>query len=85
MLGQALLPLGQGPGQQCTYNNSTESFNPHNKTNFPREGGGVLSMPTNLPRNVLIQLESIGLQDIEMLEERLKKKKSAKDQKDALR
>jgi len=85
VLGQALLPLGQGPGQECQFDQSTNRFQPHRNTHLPREGGGVLSSPSNLPRNVLMKIESIGVTDIQDLENRLRKKRSAKDQKDAFR
>lgn len=86
VLGQTLQPGGQGAGQQ-------QHRLPHNPNEFeqsksvdrPLQGGGILTTPSNLPRHVLASLPGIDMQTIDALENSMKTKRSAKDQKDAIR
>jgi Exportin-5 family len=86
VLGQTLQPGGQGAGQQ-------QNPLPHNPNEFeqaktvdrPLYGGGILTTPSNLPRQVLAALPGIDMQTIDSLEQNMKNKRSAKAQKDAMR
>ena len=86
VLGQTLQPGGQGAGQQ-------QNTLPHNPSEFeqaktvdrPLNGGGILTTPSNLPRQVLTALPGIDMQALDLLEQGMKTKRSAKAQKDAMR
>jgi len=85
VLGQYLLPGGQGPGLQ-------QSQDPLNATHFqqtkvvdrPLQGGGILQVPSDFPRRVLMDI-GMNQGDILALEKNLVELRSAKDQKEAFR
>jgi hypothetical protein len=87
VLGQALLPGAQGPGLQCDSNadlsagiNSNITFTQHKNVTSPRDGGGVLQNPSDLPRNTLATLPGSGADAVMKLEQHMINKRSAKDQ-----
>lgn len=81
VLGQILMPGGQGPGLQ-------QPSPPHNPNIYeqckfvsnPLHGGGILCFPSDLPRQILSELPGVGIETIKNLEGRLKDKRAAKDQ-----
>lgn len=86
VLGQALLPGGQGPGmQQPTQPNNPTEFEQAKTVDKPLQGGGVLTTPSNLPRHVLASLPGIDMNAIDELEKSMKTERAAKAQKDAMR
>jgi hypothetical protein len=87
VLGQALLPGGQGPGLQCEPSadlssgiNSNITFTQHKNVTSPRDGGGVLQNPSDLLRNTLATLPGSGADPVMKLEQQMINKRSAKDQ-----
>lgn len=86
VLGQTLQPGGQGLGQQQpTLLHNPSEFEQAKTVDNPLQGGGILTIPSNLPRHVLASLPGIDMQAIDAMEESMKTKRSAKDQKDAIR
>ena len=86
VLGQALQPGGQGPGQQQpTLPHNPNEFEQAKSVDRPLQGGGILTTPSNLPRHVLASLPGIDMQAIDEMEQSMKQKRSAKAQKDAIR
>lgn len=51
----------------------------------PLQGGGILTTPSNLPRDLLATLPGITVDMIRQLDQDLKEKRSAKDQKDCIK
>jgi len=86
VLGQYLQPGGQGPGlQQVALPYSPGEYEQAKSVDRPLQGGGILSKPSNLPRQVLASLPGINMEMIDEMEKLMKEKRGAKDQKDALR
>lgn len=85
-LGQMLQPGGQGPGlQQPTTPGNDLQYEQAKTVDRPLQGGGILTVPSQIPRQILARLPGVGLQGVEKLDEDMRKKRSAKDQKDFLR
>ena len=86
VLGQALQPGGQGPGlQQVNDPNVSGQFEQAKTADDPLKGGGILVIPSNIPRQLLAGLPGIGEEAVKKFEDDLRRKRSAKDQKDFLR
>jgi Exportin-5 family len=86
VLGQVLQFGGQGPAQQQPDDISgTGRFEQAKSVREPLKGGGILSTPTTLPRELLARLPDISENAVMTFEENMQKKRSAKDQKDFLR
>lgn len=86
VLGQTLLPGGQGPGmQQPKDPNDCRAFEQAKTVEKPLQGGGVLVLPSDLPRQILAGLPGITIHSVDKLESNMAEKRSAKDQKDVLR
>jgi len=84
VLGQTLLPGGQGPAVQQTLDPVTSRFEQSRTVDAPLQGGGVLCLRSDLPRRVLSDLPGITPDMVLELERSLSSKRAAKDQKDAL-
>ncbi|GKY93691.1 hypothetical protein MPSEU_000336300 [Mayamaea pseudoterrestris] len=86
VLGQALQCGGQGAGQQQNFiqNSHPPAYEQVKTFDKPLLGGGILSIPSVYPRQVL---GTIGISStaIDNFEERMRAKRSAKDQKDFIR
>lgn len=86
VLGQAFQPGGQGAGQQQPKDpNNPLQFEQAKAAEEPLQGGGILVVPSNIPRQILSRLPSVGLEAVDQLERDMNRKRSAKDQKDFLR
>lgn len=86
VLGQSLLPGGQGPGmQQSRPPNNPPQFEQVKTASRPLQGGGILVVPSDLPRNILASLPGVGTGAVQDMEQKMNEKRSAKDQKDVLR
>lgn len=86
VLGQTLLPGGQGPAiQQPKDPTNPQAFEQAKNADKPLIGGGILCIPTDLPREVFAGLPGIGVEKVRQLDADMSEKRSAKDQKDALR
>ncbi len=83
VLGQALTPGGQGPGQQCQLDGGI--FIQFKTAEVPRDGGGILCRPSDQPRHYLASLPGSSVAKVKDLENMMNNKRSAKDQKGALR
>jgi hypothetical protein len=85
VLGQYYLPGGQGPGLQQNRDPSNSSrFEQTKVVDNPLLGGGILPNPSDFPRRVLTEM-GMSPDEVIALEEKLANKRSAKDQKEALR
>ena len=86
VLGQYLQPGGQGPGiQQATLPHNPNEYEQSKSVDRPLQGGGILTTPSNFPRQVLASLPGINMESIDELDKRMKEKRAAKDQKDVMR
>jgi len=86
VLGQVVQPGGQGAGlQQPTSSENPLAYEQAKTADRPLQGGGILMSPSDLPRQVLASLPGITVQMIQQLDQDLKKKRAAKDQKDFIR
>lgn len=86
VLGQVVQPGGQGAGlQQPTSSSNPLTYEQAKTADRPLQGGGILVTPSDLPRNVLASLPGITVQMIRQLDQDLKRKRAAKDQKDLIR
>lgn len=83
VLGQALLPGGQGPAMECEFKDGL--FIQYKNAGVAREGGGVLVRPSDIPRNCLCSLPGSSVQAVKDLEGHMKNKRSAKDQRAAIK
>lgn len=83
-LGQWFQPSGQGAGQQQAQI-GPHVFEQSKSANEPLDGGGILTTPSSVPRQVLASLPGVTESDIEEFERGLKEKRAAKDQKDYIR
>lgn len=85
-LGQVVQPGGQGAGlQQTIVSPNPLTYEQAKSADRPLQGGGILTIPSDIPRQVLLSLPGIDLRMIQQLDEDLKRKRSAKDQKDFFR
>ena len=85
VLGQYLLPGGQGPGlQQPKDPSNSMRFEQTKVVDKPLLGGGILVAPSDFPRRILMEI-GMSQNDVVELEKKLAEKRSAKDQKDILR
>lgn len=81
VLGQTLLPGGQGPAmQQPRDSNNLSAFEQTKNFSNPLLGGGVLCYPSDGPRQILAGLPGAGVEAIKKLEVDMTEKRSAKDQ-----
>lgn len=71
--------------QQSTSAQNPNEFEQAKTVDRPLQGGGILTTPSNFPRQVLASLPGITPAAVEELEQSLKSKRSAKDQKDVIR
>jgi Exportin-5 family/Exportin 1-like protein len=85
VLGQLLQAGGQGPGQQQGDGLNGSRYEQAKTVDKPLQGGGILVMPSSLPRQILASLPGIGFEGVEQFEATMKSKRSAKDQKDCIR
>jgi hypothetical protein len=85
VLGQIMQTGGQGAGlQQPTAANPNE-YEQAKSADRPLQGGGILTTPSDIPRRLLLTLPGIDMGMMNQLEADLKRKRSAKDQKDFIR
>mmetsp|Transcript_4625 Transcript_4625/g.10388 ORF Transcript_4625/g.10388 Transcript_4625/m.10388 type:complete len:277 (-) Transcript_4625:762-1592(-) len=81
VLGQTLQAGGQGPGMQQPRDlNNPRNFEQAKTVEQPLQGGGILTVPCNTPRNLLARLPGIGVGTVEQLEQNMTAKRAAKDQ-----
>jgi hypothetical protein len=87
VLGQALLPGGQGAGQQLPLveNSYPPTYEQAKTFDRPLLGGGILTTPSEYPRQVLASLAGISMSMVDQLDASMKGKRSAKDHKDVIR
>jgi len=86
VLGQTMQPGGQGAGlQQPSVLQNPNQFEQAKTVDRPLQGGGILVVASDLPRQILASLPGIGVAAVERLEQQMKSKRSAKDQKDVIR
>jgi hypothetical protein len=86
VLGQVVQPGGQGVALQQAFAGDNPNHYEQAKTaDQPLQGGGILVIPSNIPRQVLASLPGVDTAMINQLDADLKRKKSAKDQKDGIR
>lgn len=86
ILGQMLLPGGQGPGiQMNSMGDNSNRYEQSKTVDRPLQGGGILMVASDAPRRTLASIPGIGVPFVEKLERDMKTKRSAKDQKDLLR
>lgn len=85
-LGQVIQPGGQGAGQQqVIVSQNPLTYEQAKTADRPLQGGGILTTPSDLPRQVLLSLAGVDASMIRQLDEDMKRKRSAKDQKDFIR
>jgi hypothetical protein len=86
VLGQVVQPGGQGAGlQQPTATKNPLTYEQAKTADRPLVGGGILTTPSDIPRQVLASLPGITVAMVHGLDIDLKRKRSAKDQKDFIR
>ena len=88
VLGQMLQMGGQGAGQQQPPNSTNISTNVYEQAKSaerPLQGGGILTIPSELPHQLLTSLPGISFPMIQKLDQNLRTKRSAKAQKDLIR
>lgn len=86
VLGQVLQPGGQGPGvQQLQDPRMPNHYEQAKSAETPLQGGGVLISPSYVPRQILARLPGVGEAVVATFEDDMRRKRSAKDQKDFLR
>ena len=85
-LGQWLLPGGQGASMQQSRDPSNTQVFEQSKAVFkPLQGGGILCYPSDIPRQILVDLPNIGTHLVQELDKAMNQKLAAKLQKDTLR
>jgi hypothetical protein len=84
VMGQWLQFGGQGTANQQPHN-SNGVFEQSKTVNEPLHGGGILTEPSNVPREVFASLPGVGIDGVIKMEASLKEKRSAKDQKDIIK
>ena len=86
VLGQTLQFGGQGAAQQQNMSQSNPgTYEQAKSVNDPLQGGGILVVPSDFPRRVLMSLPGIQSSDVQLFESRMKEKRSAKDQKECIK
>lgn len=85
VIGQSLQWGGQGAAMQASMDPSGIHFEQTKVIAKPLQGGGILCVPSDLPRQVLAALPGVTPEFVIQLEAKLNEKRSAKDQKDILR
>lgn len=87
VLGQSLQVGGQGAGSQQTQTATTPvvMYEQAKSADRPLQGGGILTTPTELPHEILVSLPGITVDMVRGLDQDLKAKRAAKDQKDIIR
>jgi hypothetical protein len=86
VLGQLIQPGGQGAGlQQPMASENPVIYEQAKSVDRPLQGGGILTSPSDLPRQILASLPGITMQTIQQMDQDLKRKRAAKDQKDFIR
>jgi hypothetical protein len=86
VLGQSLQVGGQGAGSQHTQISTLPVvFEQAKAADKPLQGGGILTTPSELPHELLVSLPGISVPMIQQLDDELKLKRAAKDQKDIIR
>lgn len=85
VLGQTLLFGGQGVAMEHSKNNLGTQFEQAKTVEKPLQGGGILCKPSDYPRNTFASLPGIRPDAVLEMEQALKSKLAAKDQKDILR
>ena len=87
VLGQILQMGGQGPGLQqppCTNHSSGAVYEQAKSAERPLQGGGILTIPSELPHQLLNTLDGVSVEMIQHLDQDLLTKRSAKAQKDRI-
>jgi hypothetical protein len=86
VLGQILQSGGQGPGlQQPESLVNPNQYEQAKTVDRPLQGGGILVIPSDMPRQILLSLPGIGIEFVEEFERTMKRKRASKDQKDVIR
>lgn len=86
VLGQVLQPGGQGPGaQQFKDPHNPMQFEQAKTANNPLQGGGILVVPSSIPRQILASLPGLDEAAVRDLEDNMNQKRTAKDQVKSLR
>jgi len=85
VLGQYLLPGGQGPGLQMSRDPaSSMMFEQTKVADKPLMGGGILTATSDFPRRILMEI-GMSQEEVVATEKSLSEKRSAKEQKDVFR
>eukprot|EP00535_Pseudo-nitzschia_heimii_P013747 CAMPEP_0197199492 /NCGR_PEP_ID=MMETSP1423-20130617/33909_1 /TAXON_ID=476441 /ORGANISM="Pseudo-nitzschia heimii, Strain UNC1101" /LENGTH=1261 /DNA_ID=CAMNT_0042653349 /DNA_START=1042 /DNA_END=4828 /DNA_ORIENTATION=+ len=87
VLGQILQMGGQGPGLQQPPSSNRSSgavYEQAKSAERPLQGGGVLTIPSDLPHQLLNTLDGVSIEMIQHLDHDLISKRSAKAQKDCI-
>jgi len=85
VLGQYLQHGGQGSSNQQARDATGTRYEQTKAVDKPLQGGGILCIPSDLPRQVLASLPGLNPDMILQLENNLREKRSAKEQKEYLR
>lgn len=81
VLGQVLQPGGQGPGvPQPKDPQNPMQFEQAKTADRPLQGGGILVVPSSIPRQILASLPGLDEVAVRDLEEKMNTKRSAKEQ-----
>jgi len=86
VLGQSMQAGGQGAGlQQPTLSMNPLQYEQAKSADKPLQGGGILTTPSDLPRQMLASLPGISVNMVQELDTNMKKKRSAKDHREFFR
>jgi hypothetical protein len=85
VLGQMFQFGGQGPGLQQSDGLNGNRYEQAKTVDKPLQGGGILVIVSDTPRQILASLPGIGGVGVQQFEATMKTKRSAKDQKDCIR
>jgi exportin-5 len=85
VLGQYLQPGGQGLATPQNMSTIGAQYDQSKFVGKPLQGGGILCVPSDLPRQVLASLPGINQGIVVELEKNLREKRSAKEQKESIR
>lgn len=86
VLGQSLQVGGQGAGAIHTQISvSPVVYEQAKAADKPLQGGGILTTPSDLPHELLVSLPGISVPVVQRLDQELKERRAAKDQKDTIR
>lgn len=83
VLGQYLQAGGQGSAMQQTSDGTRFEQSKHIEK--PLQGGGILCVPSDLPRQVVASLPGVNPEMVLEMERKLRENRSAKDQKEFIR